>query len=265
MGVEIISGDITDRKSLGKLNTYKFALVFHCAGYVENSNPENLKKVNIVGTRNICEFTLAQGVERLVYLSTVAVVSGNKEVPLKEDLPFYATNIYGESKLQAEKIVWEYRAKGLKVVILRPPMIYGEDEPHLMKLLLKLLKIRMLPLVNDGISKLHLAYVENVVAAMIFCLDKPECLKDSFFVADKEVLTTGEIFHIFAQAIGAEPPCLLPKPIESILLNFPFVGKKLKFFIKDRVYSTQKLEALGFKPPYPAKDSLLKSAQKLYF
>src|SRR3989338_5012484 len=166
LDIEIIPGDITDKTSLEKLKNYQIDLVFHCAACVENCNPKNLETVNVSGTRNICDFSLVQGVKRLIYLSTVAVVSGNKEVPLTDDLPFSATNVYGESKVEAEKAVWEYRDKGLPVVILRPPMVYGEDEPHMMKLLLKLLKFRVLPLVNRGESKLHLAYVENVIAGI---------------------------------------------------------------------------------------------------
>lgn len=166
LDIEIISGDITDKQFLEKLNGYSFDLIFHCAACVENSNPEKLKTVNVEGTRNICELALNQGVSRLIYLSSVAVVSGNKEVPLIEDLPLAATNPYGESKLEAEKVVWEYRDKGLPVVILRPPMVYGEDEPHMLTILLKLLKWRILPLVNQGMSKLHLVYIENVVSGI---------------------------------------------------------------------------------------------------
>ncbi|MBU2265578.1 MAG: NAD(P)-dependent oxidoreductase [Candidatus Omnitrophica bacterium] len=264
LDIEIISGDITDKQFLEKLNGYSFDLIFHCAACVENSNPEKLKTVNVEGTRNICELALNQGVSRLIYLSSVAVVSGNKEVPLIEDLPLAATNPYGESKLEAEKVVWEYRDKGLPVVILRPPMVYGEDEPHMLTILLKLLKWRILPLVNQGMSKLHLVYIENVVSGMIFCLDKPECLKGSFFIADKEVLTTGEIFDIFARAVKAKPPFRLPKSIETMLLSLPWAGKKFKFFLKNRVYSTDKIESLGFKIPYPARVNLLTSAEKLY-
>lgn len=232
LGAELIYGDVADKSSLEKVSGCKIDIVFHCAGFVDNKNPQLLHKINVVGTENVCQLCLNLGVKRLIYLSSVAVVSGNKEIPLNENLPYSSTNIYGESKIEAERKVWEYRKKGLPVVILRPPMIYGEDEPHLMKLLLFLLKHRLLPLVNKGKNKLHLAYVENVVAAMLFSLNKEEFLKDSFFVADKEVLTVGEIFTIMSKAIGARPPFVVPKGLTPLLLHLPYAGRRIKFFLK---------------------------------
>lgn len=263
LGAQLIYGDITDKQSLAKLKGYKLDLVFHCAAYVENNNPQKLRQVNVQGTRNVCEICSEHGVIRLVYLSSVAVVSGNIEVPLREDLPFLATNLYGESKIEAEKVVIEFRNKGLAVTILRPPIVYGEDEPHALKLLLKLLKLRLLPLINRGENIVQLAYVENVVAAMIFCLEKDEFLEGSFFVADKEALSLRDIVFVLANAIGAKPPLELPNWVKVLLLKTPGLGKKLNLFLKDRIYSLERIESLGFRPHYQAKKSLTLSAKKI--
>lgn len=264
LGAQLICGDITDKKSLTKLKGYKIDLVFHCAAYVENKNIQKLQQVNVQGTRNVCEVCLEHEVLRLVYLSSVAVVSGNDSVPLKEDFPFLATNAYGKSKIEAEKVALEFRKKGLAMTIFRPPMVYGEDEPHALKLLLKLLKMRLLPLINRGKNIVHLAYVENVVSAMIFCLEKEEFTEGSFFIADKETLTVNDIFTALAKGIDAKPPDYLLKATEVLLLSLPGVGKKLNLFLKDRIYSLEKIESLGFKPHYGAKKSLIMSAKKMY-
>jgi len=171
-GVTLIYGDITDKNSLEKILDYKIDIVFHCAAFVENKKPELLHKVNVEGTTNLCELSIQLGIERMVYLSSVAVVSGNKDIPLVEDLPYKATNLYGESKIKAEKEVFKYRAKGLKAVILRPCMVYGPAEPHMLKLLIFLLRHRLFPLLNQGKNKFHLVYVKNVVEAMIFYINK---------------------------------------------------------------------------------------------
>ncbi|MCF7907724.1 MAG: NAD(P)-dependent oxidoreductase [Candidatus Omnitrophica bacterium] len=265
LGAQLIYGDITDKKSLAKLKGYKIDLAFHCAAYVENKNIKKLHQVNVQGTRNVCDICLEHRVSRLVYLSSVAVISGNTELPLREDLPFAATNAYGESKIEAEKVALEFRNKGLAITILRPPIVYGEDEPHALKFLLKLLKARLLPLINQGENILHLAYVENVVSAMLFCLESDEFLKGSFFVADKEALRVKDIFKALAKGIGAKPPGRLFKLTELLLLNLPGIGKKISFFLKDRIYSLKRIESLGFKPHFEAKKSLIISAEKLYY
>ena len=264
-GVNIIQADITQKPSLDKVRGFKIDIIFHCAGDVESTNPALLYKINVLGTENICQLAFELGVEWLVYTSSVAVVSANEDVPLTEDLSYKATNIYGESKIEAEKKALEYREKGLKIVIIRPPMVYGEDEPHMMKFLLFLLKYRLLLLINRGENKFHLAYVKNVVELMIYSLSNDAFLEETFFIADKEVLSAREVFKIMTEAIGAKLPLNMPNPIEVLLLHLPYLGKRLKFFTKDRVYSTERIESLGFSFPYSTPDSLAKSAKALLY
>ncbi len=259
LGVETLSGDITIKSSLKKILDYKIDVIYHCAAYVESKNPRQLFMVNAGGTANICELALKLKVERMIYLSSVAVVSANPQIPLTEDLPFRASNLYGESKIAAEQEVWQYRKQGLRAVVIRPCMVYGENEPHMMKFLLFLIKYRFLPLIDKGKHKFHLVYVQNVVEALLFCLNGEEVLRNAFFVADAEALTTREVFLIFSQAIGARPPLSIPDYLKPLLLNLPGLGKKLSFFSKDRVYSIERIKALGFHPPYPVRESLIQS------
>jgi len=262
-GVNLVYGDITDKNSLKKLFDYKIDIIFHCAACVENKNSKLLHKVNVEGTINICELSMQLGIERMVYLSSVAVISGNKDTPLVEDLPYKATNLYGESKIEAEKEVFKYRARGLRVVILRPCMVYGAGEPHMMKLLIFLLKYRLFPLLNQGRNKFHLVYVKNVVEAMVFSLNDEDFLNGTFFIADKDVLTSYEVFNIMSEAARAPKPVILSHRSQKFLILLPYIGKKLKFFLKDRVYSTKRIESLGFAMPYSSRESLIESTQEL--
>ena len=261
LGVKFIYADITRDKSLEKILNYKIDVLFHCAGYVKNRNRNLLHKINVLGTENICGLAKKLNVERMVYLSSVSVVSGNDCMPLHEDLSYKATNMYGESKIEAEKKVIDYRKKGLRSVILRPCGVYGEGEPHMLGLLLRLLKFRLLPLIDDGRKKLHLVYVKNVVEAMIFSLNNDEFLKGTVFVADNEVLTIKEVFTILSRAINLSAPWNVPMILNPFLLNTPFIGKRLEFFLKDRVYSIERIKSLGFDFLYPAGQSLTRSAR----
>ena len=264
-GVKLIYTDIAKKESLAKILNYNIDFIFHCAGYVSNKNQELLHKVNVIGTENICELALKLKVKRLIYLSSVAVVSGNPQVPLVEELPFSATNKYGESKIEAEKKVKEYRKKGLASVIVRPCMVYGKDEPHMLSFLLFLLRYRLLPIIGTGENRLHLVYIKNLVDFMIFSLEGDEFLNESFFIADKEALTIKEVFNSFCEGLNAKTPLNIPNFLKPIIFNLPYLGKKLKFLIKDRIYSIDKIGALGFSLPYPAKESLIESAKNFEF
>ena len=261
LGVKFIYADITQDASLEKILNHRIDVIFHCAGYVKNRNRNLLYKINVLGTENICRLAKKLNVERMVYLSSVSVVSGNDCAPLYEDLPYNATNIYGESKIEAEKKVIDYRKKGLRSVILRPCMVYGEGEPHMLGLLLRLLKFRLLPLIGGGRKKFHLVYVKNVVEAMIFSLNNDEFLKETVFVADNEVLTIKEVFTILSRAINLSAPWNVPAALNPFLLNTPFIGKRLEFFLKNRVYSIERIKSLGFDSLYPAEQSLTRSAR----
>jgi len=260
-GVKLIYGDITDEASLNKILNYKIDFIFHNAAYVESKNPDLLHKTNVLGSENICKLALSLGVRKVVYTSSVAVVSGNPQVPLIEDLPFKATNIYGQSKVEAEEVILKYRQKGLNIVIVRPPMVYGEAEPHMMKTLLFITKYRLFPLIDKGESKLHLGYVKNIAKAMTFLLNKQEAVEGSFFLGDEEVLTAREIFDIFSKVLGVKSLPSFPAWLKPVAMNLPFIGRKLRFFSKDRVYSLEKIKLLGFRAPFKVRESLAKSAR----
>ncbi len=263
LGVSLIYGDITDNESLNKVLEEKIDIIFHCAALVDDKDKNQLYRINVSGTRNICNLALRLNVERLVYVSSVAVVSGNLEPCLTEDLSYAATNRYGQSKIEAEKIVIEFRKKGLVVAIIRPPMVYGEEEPHLLRKILSLLRLRLLPLINGGNAKLHLGYVGNVVNAILLAGEKREFLEGTFFIADEDIFTLKEVFCIFAQSCNYPKPISLPRWFTPVLTCIPCIGKKFKFLCRDRAYDISRIKSLGYKEEFKARESLVRSARAI--
>jgi len=259
--VRLVYGDITEGKGLKETFSLGFDAVYHCSGLVEDTRLERLMEVNVKGTESICRLALETKVPRLIYLSSVAVVSGNPDVPLREDLPLKATNNYGISKLEAEKKVIEFRKHGLKAVIIRPCMIYGEGEPHLSGLVMRLLRFRLLPVVDGGNNKLHLAYVKNVAKALVMALRNDAFLEGSFFVADDDVLTVREIFTLWSEVMSGSRPMILPGWITPLLTSIPGIGKRLGFFLKDRVYDISRIKSLGYKQVMGTREALIQTAQ----
>jgi len=232
-------------------------VLYHVAALVESKSLRDLRRVNTEGTRKVFEACLQEGIKKIIYVSTIAVVAGNKEVPLTEDLPFKANNAYGQSKLEAEEIALQYRKKGLDIAIFRPCIVYGVDEPHGFKKLTKILRMRMLPIFGRGDKKLQLVSVENVVDVLVLALSKKEAFSGSYFIVDKEILTIKEVFNLIAKEIGAKPPICIPQGIALILSKIPFIKKVISFYLKDRVYSIDRLrEKLGYIPRISTYDGL---------
>jgi len=254
-GASFIQSDITKRTDTERIKE-SFEIIIHSAGCVSNG-PE--KSANPLGTENICRMALKTGAERLIYISSVSVVSANKQIPLTEDLPYSGSTPYAESKIEAEKAAIRYREKGVPTVILRPPIVYGKDEPHFMPALSRLLKLRIFPLPNGGRARFHMVYVENLVDAIIFALKSDKMFSGTYFTADSEALTVKEVFTIMAEGLGVKPPLCLNNICTTAICRAPIAGKKFRFFTKERVYSTEKIEALGFRPGVKAGKALLRS------
>ena len=256
--VRISHFDITDKDSvLNALKKDKPDAVCHSAALVESVNLSKLLKVNRDGTENVFSACFEENIKNIIYVSSIAVVSGNDDVPLVEDLPFKATNAYGKSKIEAEKIALKYREKGMNVSIIRPCMVYGAGEPHGLKHLIKALKLRMIPIFGGGNKRVQLVSVENVVDVMMLCLTNKNAYEGSFFVADKEVLTIKELFTYIASLVGAKPPFNVPEGVTSVLHKIPFTKKMVSLFMKDRLYSIERLkEKLNYVPRVSVYDGL---------
>jgi nucleoside-diphosphate-sugar epimerase len=265
MSVSLAEGDITDSESFEKaLSLSAPDAVYHCAARVWDSDEKKLLRDNAQGTLNVCRACYAGGVKRLIYLSSVSVVSGNKDVPLYDGLPYKASDAYGRSKAEAEKVVVEYREKGLDTVIIRPCMVYGEEEPHALGNIISAVRARRVPILDTpGMdSRLALVYVGNVTEALIKALNKEEALSGSFMIADREVITIRKFLEIIADESGAPGPFVIPRWVVNIMAVLPPVRRKLKKYFKDRVYDISRAEnMLGYNPGITTEEGLRRSVR----
>lgn len=109
-------------------------IIYHSAAVIKLSGAEDqVQSANVLGTRNVLNFALkckGRGrLDRVVHVSTIAVSGDRSGVIYEDDLDKgQAFNSpYEKSKFQAEKIVEEYREKGLNVLIVRPSMVIGDS------------------------------------------------------------------------------------------------------------------------------------------
>ena len=99
--INLIYADITKKETLDIINE-NFDVIYHCAGFVGEKPPELLYRVNVLGTKNICEFALKKGVKKFIHVSSVAVINGNEERPLRDDMPYRPVTPYGISKMESK-------------------------------------------------------------------------------------------------------------------------------------------------------------------
>jgi UDP-glucose 4-epimerase len=149
-----VNGDIFDSELLtATIKKYDIMSVIHFAAHslvgVSMIKPQEYYHNNVVGTLNLLDVMLANGVKQLVFSSTAAVYGEPENSPITEDTPQNPTNVYGRTKLVMENVMADYsRSYGLKYIALRYFNACGADdagdigedhcpETHLIPLVLK--------------------------------------------------------------------------------------------------------------------------------
>lgn len=169
LGVDSIVGDLRDAPTVRSACRDR-DVVFHVAAHVALWGPwEEFFSINVRGTENVLAGCRAEGVPRLVYTSTPSVVFDNTDQEgLDESLPYPKAFLspYPASKALAEKAVLAAHGRdGLSTVALRPHLIWGPDDPHIVGQLLKRARQGRLFLVGSGRNRVDVTYVDNCAEA----------------------------------------------------------------------------------------------------
>ena len=102
---------------------------------ISRSQKKIFWQVNVSGTQNVLQSSLSNKVKKVIFISSSAPYGIPKEIPLREGSEFNPVCDYGRSKIAAERVCNEYRAKGLNIIILRPRTILGRGRLGLFQIL----------------------------------------------------------------------------------------------------------------------------------
>ena len=153
-----------------------YDVVFHVAGIAHVSSDPKMKALYYSVNRDLAiqtaEKAKAEGVKQFIFMSSIIVYGrqdSNDGFIDRNTVP-KPDNFYGDSKLQAEKGLQSMDSSEFKVVILRPPMIYGKDckgnYPRLAKL------ARMLPVFPDYENRRSMLHIDNLCEFILKCNSK---------------------------------------------------------------------------------------------
>ncbi|PXA04667.1 3-beta hydroxysteroid dehydrogenase [Coraliomargarita sinensis] len=173
-GVEVICGDLADNQSVSDAVAGVDA-VFHVAAKAGVwGSWDSYYQANVVGTKNVVEACQAHGVTRLVYTSTPSVVFNRQ--PFRgqgNELPYGKNWLchYAHTKAIAEQEVLAANTDSLKVVALRPHLVFGPGDPHLLPRVVESVKAGRLKIVGDGRNRVDVSFVKDVAAAHLAAFD----------------------------------------------------------------------------------------------
>jgi UDP-glucose 4-epimerase len=189
-------------------------VVIHAAGkaHVMEKNNSNDEKdyfqVNAHLTAELARMAASYGVKRFIYLSSTKVF-GDPVPPVAcftSGSPTNPTDVYGESKLQAErKLAAVAKETGLEVVVIRPPLVYGQGVKGNMAMLSKLVRSNLpLPFRAVSANRRSMVSIENLSDLVRNCLSNPDANGQTFLVSDDHDLSTYAIICLFKKYLGSK-------------------------------------------------------------
>lgn len=179
LGVEVVRGDLRDRETV-QAACSGMDCVFHVAAIAGIGGPwARFYEANVVGTENVIAACRAQRVPRLIYTSSPSVTfagrdqCGVTEAEAVPDLAWLAAHNchYSRSKAMAEAQVLAANDERLATCALRPHLIWGPRDQHLIPRLIARAQSGRLKRVGDGSNKVDIIYVENAATAHLQAAD----------------------------------------------------------------------------------------------
>lgn len=185
-----------------------YDVIYHVAGIAHSDNgkisaeKEKLyRSVNTDLTIEVAKKAKADGVKQFIFMSSAIVYGesgkiGKKKI-ITKDTPYNPSNCYGDSKVQAELGILPLNDSPFKVVVLRPPMIYGKGSKGNFPQLEKFSKLPFFPYVNNERSML---YVGNLVEFVRLMIENEE--SGVFCPQNKEYSNTSELVKMIGRFKG---------------------------------------------------------------
>lgn len=167
-----IQGDLRDRELLACLfRENEISAVVHCAALLAHGSipKHDLWTSNVDGTRNVAEAALANGVRKLIFISTNCLWASNPGHAIAEDEQPAPIEAYGRSKLAAEQLLTEY--SGLQTVILRCPTIIDSGRLGLLAILFEFIQEgKKIWVVGDGSNRYQFIYAQDLADACLLAM-----------------------------------------------------------------------------------------------
>lgn len=202
LGVEVVRGDISDKDAVN--NACKGCdAVFHVAAKagVWGSYKEYYN-TNILGTMNVISACRKNNVSKLIFTSSPSVVfhgSDQQGVNENEEYPKKFLSNYPKTKAMAEKLVLEANSGRLATVALRPHLIWGPGDNHLVPRIITRAGSGKLRIVGDGENIVDTVYIDNAVDAHILALERlrigSKISGKSYFITNGEPLSMATIIN----------------------------------------------------------------------
>lgn len=262
--VSIVTGEITGAAQVRRA-VEGATIIYHLVGRLYHpSVPAQLYyQTHVEGTRILLDACKGQRqLQRIVHCSTTGVHGVTGSTPAAEDAPFAPTNSYERTKLEGELLALKaYKEEGLPVSVVRPGLVYGPGDLHLLGFFSSIQK-GFFRVIDGGTALLHPIYIDDMTAAFLLCAERPEAIGHSYNIAGERPVTIRELAEAIAHALGKTVPrgsiplwmANLTSDIFAVIPGMrgekaPLTRSRVAFLTNSRVYEISRAKSeLGFAP-----------------
>ena len=243
--------------------------VIHLAGKAHMTNKSKapvlseFRKINTELTLSLAKQAIEFGVKRLVFLSSIGV-NGNQanNAFLEGDTP-NPQEPYAISKYEAEQGLLKLaKNSSLEVVIIRPPLVYGNNAPGNFGRLIQWAGAKIiLPLPLGAVNNVRsLIAIDNLVSFIITCTLHPKAANEIFIISDDDNLSTTQLLKKISTAFNKKA-LLLPIPVSWMIFVAKLLGKEadaVRLFSSLIVDSNKARDLLDWHPVTTMDEQLCK-------
>lgn len=174
-GFIFIESDLSHNKTIDACKNQDY--VFHSGALSSPWGKYNdFFQSNVIGTKNVIEGCKLYKVKRLIHVSTPSIYFDYTDkflVKESDTLPSSFVNDYAKTKYMAEELIDNAFKEGLNVITIRPRALFGPNDNAIIPRLIKANERGVVPIIDGGRSIIDITYVENVVDALILCMNSP--------------------------------------------------------------------------------------------
>jgi len=172
--VEELHGDVRLAADARRLVDGADVLVHAAAALPIQESRAAIRSVNVEGAAVTFAAAAEAGARRVVLVSSTAVYGVPERHPIHEGDPLVGVGHYGASKIDAERLCEAFARRGLETVIVRPKTFVGPERLGVFEILFDWIREgRRIPILGDGANRYQLLAVEDLVDAIVRCLDAP--------------------------------------------------------------------------------------------
>jgi len=277
MGVQQIQGDISDAAAVEQA-CRKADLVFHVAAKPGIwGDYETYYRTNVLGTRNIIDACKQHHISRLVYTSSPSVVFDGTDMEGVDESVSYPERYlahYPKTKAMAEQMVKGAAAEGLRTIILRPHLIWGPKDNHLVPRIVE--HAKRLVRVGNGRNLVDTIFIDNAAAAHVQAADKLEknhhLTGRVYFISQDDPVPLWDMVNNILGAAGFFPvqrsmsrnsAWMIGAALEFVYRTFNLAGEpRMTRFLADELSSAHWFDIsaakkdLGYKPEISIREGL---------